>query len=58
MPYRVSIYINDRDLYDEIMEEWARIQREAIKKKQKVSINEVIVDLIRTGLKARKLGIR
>ncbi len=58
MPYRVSIYINDRKLYDEIMEEWVRLQKEEINKKRRVSINEVIVDLIKIGLKAKKMGIR
>jgi len=58
MPYRLSIYINDKELYDEILNEWIRKQENAIRKKQRVTLNEVVVELIRLGIKARKLGIR
>ena len=58
MPYRLSIYINDKELYDEILNEWIRKQENAKRKKQRVTLNEVVVELIRLGIKARKLGIR
>jgi len=58
MPYRLSIYINDKELYDEILDEWIRRQENAIRKRQRVTLNEVVVELIKLGIKARKLGIR
>ena len=58
MPYRLSIYINDKELYDEILDEWIRRQENAMRKRQRVTLNEVVVELIKLGIKARKLGIR
>ena len=58
MPHRLSIYINDKELYDEILDEWIRRQENAIRKRQRVTLNEVVVELIKLGIKARKLGIR
>jgi len=57
MPKRISLYINDRNLLDEIEREWERKQMENLKKRKQVSMNEIIIELLRIGIKAKRMGV-